>query len=73
MSKMKEQQLQQQERQMDYYYKFMDFVYDNLVSNELNSEEISRLEAEINSTLNCNRSLPKSSINNKQYNPKQGA
>lgn len=73
MSKMKEQQLQQQEKQMDYYYKFMDFVYDNLVSNELSDSDISRLEAEMNSTLFSNRSLPKSSINNKQYNPKQGA
>lgn len=46
MSKVKESMLRSSDLQMEYYSKFMDFVYDNLVSNELSDEDINRLEEE---------------------------
>ncbi len=44
MSKTTEHLLQQQEMKIEYQNKFMDFIYDNLVSSKLNEVEINDME-----------------------------
>jgi len=44
MSKIKEHLLHQQDVQMEYYSWFMDFIYDNLVVNEIKECDINNME-----------------------------
>ena len=68
MSKIKEQMMRSNDLQMDYYAKFMDFVYDNLVSVSLNEQEINEMEQEAATSnvpsLKLNLSVPNNPSNN---------
>ena len=64
MSKIKENLLHQQEVQMQYYSKFMDFVHDSLVSSKLSELDINKLEEEKNSPSAQKPILSKQALNN---------
>ena len=44
MSKMNEHSQQLEETRQAYYWKFMDFIYDNLANNQLSDDDICKLE-----------------------------
>ena len=75
MSKINEYSQLSDEVQQAYMFKFMDFVYDNIVSTELNEDDVIEMESSLNQ-----RPLPLSksiisniSLNNINYQPRQGA
>ena len=76
MSKLKEKLLRQQEQQLEYMGKFLDYIYDNVISSELNSDELDEMERENISSQVSNRILSKNTFkqaNNKNYHPLKGA
>ena len=74
MSKINEQLQQLQEVQQAYYWKFMDFVYDNLVNSELSDDEINKLEETQNRASSTSKQIVSQlPLNNSAYNPQLGA
>lgn len=77
--KLKQQLQLNYDRQMEYYAKFMDFIYDNIVNNDLSESDIQKLDDQnLNSSLQStsNEKISKFSLkptNNKNYYPLQGA
>ncbi len=73
MSKIKQELERQQEVQMEYEYKFMEFIYDNLVSSELSDLEINELEEDQQRPSTMNKVIvSKPSLNNQTYDNKLG-
>lgn len=74
MSKLKEQILKDQEVKMEYYSNFMDFIYDNLVSNELSEKDINKMEEDSKepSTVS-DLILSQKALNNIYFNNPKGA
>ena len=70
MSKIKENLLRQQELQQEYCYKFMDFVYDNLVSTKLDEIEINNMErSQLKPLTDQDVIVSKEPLNNENYKP----
>ena len=66
MSRTKEHLLHQQEVQMEYYSWFMDFIYDNLVVNEIKECDINNMERSIKPLTAENVIVSEQSLNTKE-------
>lgn len=76
MSKLKEQLLKTQDEQMIHMSRFFDYLYDNVISVELNEVELDEIERGNKPLPKFKRILSNKTIkeaNNKNYFPLQGA
>lgn len=72
MARVKEELLRQEGVKMEYYFKFMDYVYDHLVDTKLTVEELDEMEREDRQSKSLSSkqvgSMPEFPVNNKDYN-----
>ena len=74
MSKIKDDLLYQQDLQMQYYGKFMDFIYDNFHNNQLNESEINKLEEDQQRPSSVSKHIvSEQPLNNSNSNHKKAA
>jgi len=79
MSKIKDQLQRQEEVQQEYYYKFMDHIYDvlnpepRLSESDINIMEQDYCHSQIAPTKNISTSVPKSAINTTETTTRRSA
>ena len=74
MSKISDEQLRVAEIELEYYSKFMDWLYDNIINVRLTSDEINEIEKEQRNNrypveLHKQKILQHFSLNNADYKP----
>ena len=85
MSKISDELIRRADIQIEYYAKFMDWLYENIIDAKLSSAEIDGLENESNgnkarrdelpkifpnSLMNKSEMLPRNPLNNPKFSPK---
>ena len=70
MGKLKNQIEKDQEKETEYYSKFMDFIYDHIVISKLSDDDINKIEESFKKPSTAsNLILSKKALNNQNFNP----